>query len=107
MAHEQLGLERVGMIEVDVVALLDRERVEVAVVRIVRDPLDAVLADMIVDRARDRGLARAGAAGDADDDGRLQACSSNSASVMKSEGSSLPHVEQTTDNSLSLLYSNW
>ena len=71
MSHEQLGLERIGMIEVDFLSLFGRERVEVAIVRIVRDPFDAIFSDAIVDRLRDCRFARAGAAGDADDD-RLQ-----------------------------------
>jgi len=54
VTHQQLGLERVGMIEVDVVALLGGQAVEVAVVGVVGDPLDAVAADAVVDRARDR-----------------------------------------------------
>jgi len=56
MPHQQLGLERVGVIEVDALALVGRQSVEVAVVRVVRDPLDAVFADAVVDRARDRRL---------------------------------------------------
>src|SRR3954471_14122381 len=59
------------MVEVDLMALFGREAVEVAVVGIVGDPLDAVAADLVVDRLRDRGFSRAGAAGDANDDGCL------------------------------------
>ena len=71
VTNEELGLERIGMIEVDLLSLFGRERVEVAIVRIVRDPFDAIFSDAIVDRLRDCRFARAGAAGDADDD-RLQ-----------------------------------
>src|SRR6185369_4799604 len=59
------------MIEIDRVPLLGGERVEVAVVGVVGDPLDAILADLVVDRLRDSRLPRAGSAGDADDDGSL------------------------------------
>src|SRR3954465_10268192 len=94
MPDQQFGFERVGMIEVDLAALLGRVAVEVAVVRVVRDPLDAILADAVVDGARHGRLARTGAAGNSDDDGRLHQrdCSSNSASVMNSETLSLPPV---------------
>jgi len=106
MARKELGLERVGMVEVDAVALLGREAVEVAVVRVVGDPLDAVAADAVVDRARDGGLSRSGSTRDADDDRDFQDCSSSSASVTKSEGSSAPQVLHTAWMSFPLSNSN-
>src|SRR4051794_31870872 len=101
MPHQQFGFERIGMIEVDRMPLLGRVAIEVAVVRIMRDPFDPIFADAVVDCTRDGGLARSGAAGDADDDGRLHApeCSSSSLSVMNSDGSSLPHVLHMTESS--------
>src|SRR5215213_8482127 len=95
MARQQLGLERIGMIEVDPVPLFSRESVEIAVVRIVRNPVDPIFPDAIVNGAGDGRLARAGTAGNSDDD-RLQGESSSSSdSVMNSLTSSLPHVVQT------------
>jgi hypothetical protein len=44
------------MVEVDVMLLFRAEALEVAVVGVVGDPLDAVFADAVVDRARDRRL---------------------------------------------------
>src|SRR3954452_5677972 len=100
MPDQQFRFERVGMIEVDLSALLRRVAIEVAVVRIVRDPLDAVFADAVVDGARDGRFARSGAAGDADDDRSFHRdWSSNSASVMNSATSSLPHVLQMIESS--------
>src|SRR5205807_10591697 len=101
MPNKQLGLQRIRMIEVDLMPLLGRVAVEITVVRVVRNPFDAVFADAIVDRTRNGGLARTRAAGDADDDGRLHGpdCSSNSFSVMNSETLSLPHVLHMTESS--------
>src|ERR1700737_2631146 len=100
VTDEQLALERIRMIEVDLVPLLRVQTLEAAVIRIMRNPLDAMRADPVVDRLGDCRFSRSGPAGDADDD-RLhqfagQASCSNSASVTKSAGSSAPHVLQTT-----------
>jgi hypothetical protein len=56
MPDQELGLQRIRMVEVDLVPLFGRQRVEVAVVGVVRDPLDALFADAVVDRAGDRRL---------------------------------------------------
>src|SRR6266851_4970956 len=108
MPHEQLRLQRVRVIEVDLMPLLGRVAVEVAVVRVVRDPLDPVFPDAVVDGPRHRSLSRSGSAGDADDDGSLHGpmLSSSSASVMKSEISSAPQMLQMAVVSLPLVYSN-
>ena len=71
MTHEQLRLQRIGMVEVDLRSLLVGKSVEVAVVGIVRDPLDAIAADAVVDRLRHGRLPRTGPAGDSDDHWRL------------------------------------
>src|SRR5882757_4839439 len=104
MSHQQLGLERVRMIEVDQMPLLGRIEVEVAVVRIVRDPLDPIFADAVVDGLGNGGLSRARASSDSNDHRCLHGpvCSSSSASVMKSDTSSAPQVLQITVASLPL-----
>src|SRR5712692_4904920 len=109
MPGEQFGLQRVGMIEVDLAPLLGRQAFEIAIVGIVRDPLDPIAPHAVVDRLGHRRLSRPRAAGDPDDDRRFHAplYSSSSASVMKSVGSSLPQVLQMTVTSFSFEYSNW
>ena len=49
MPDQQLGFQRIGMVEVDLVALCGGEAIEVAVIGIVGDPLDVSAADAIVD----------------------------------------------------------
>src|SRR5207253_3302966 len=71
MANQQLRRERVGMIEIDLVTLVGGEAFEVAVVRVVRDPLDATAADAVVDRACDRRFSGPGSSGNPDRYGRL------------------------------------
>jgi hypothetical protein len=71
--HEQVRLERVGMVVVERRPLLEPQVVAVAVVPIVLEHGDLAVADALDDAADDRGLAGAGPAGDADDEGMRHA----------------------------------
>ena len=62
---EELGLERVGVVEVLLVARVERELGEVAVVEVERKEGGVELGGEL---ARQRGFAGAGTAGDADDE---------------------------------------
>src|SRR5690349_13973852 len=96
------------MIEVDVMPLFGAQAFEVAVVRVVRDPFDLVAPDAIHDGASHGGLARPGAARDADDHWpRRHDISSYSASVAKSATSSLPHAAHMIDVIFPFVKSNW
>src|SRR3954469_8282882 len=106
MAREQFALERIGMVEVDVMPVFGTQSFEVAVIRIVRDPLDTIASDAVVDGTCNGRFTGAGAPGNSNENG-FHACSAYSASVMKSAGSSAPHVLQTTVASLPLMNSNW
>ncbi len=56
--HEQVGLERVGMIVVERSPLLEAEIVPIAVIPIVLEDRDLLVADALDDAADDRRLAR-------------------------------------------------
>src|ERR1017187_2267245 len=97
MAHKKLALERVRMVEVLPVEDVLRQIDEIAVVRVVREDRDALLPHALGDRVRDRRLARARSARDADEKGRhLTYASSISFAVPASApfGSSLRYSER-------------
>ncbi len=67
VAHQQVGLERVGMVVVERGALFEPEIVAIAIVPIVLEDRDLVIADALDDPADDGGFARRRAACHADD----------------------------------------
>ena len=66
MYDEQIGVERIGMIEVDRIPLGQWKIIEIAVVRVVRKQRDVLGADATQNDICDRGFARSGSTRDAD-----------------------------------------
>src|SRR5664280_312245 len=96
MAHEQLALERVRMVEILPVEDVLRQIHEVPVVRVVGEDRDALFSHAFDDRIRDRRLARARPSREPDEERRHLKASSISFAVPASEpfGSSLRYSER-------------
>ena len=67
MLHQQAGLQRVGVVVVDLGPFLEREMGEIQVVGVVLDQRHVLGADLLHDLLGDGGLARPGASGEPDD----------------------------------------
>ena len=76
MLNEQIGVERVGMIEIKFGALGRGQMIEIAIVSVVQQNGDTSFADDFVEGAGNGGFARPRSTGEPDDDG-LRNCHIN------------------------------
>lgn len=71
VAHHQLGVEGVRVVEIDLQPLLEAQVREVSVIGVLIDEGDATVLEAIADLARDRALSGRRPARDANDDGSV------------------------------------